>query len=299
MLRYTLAAFALKAFSSNGAGRKLYRQLGNRIGGRQRLAVSDIDIRVARGDLLVELCRKHGVVRDGDRVLEIGTGWMHWYSLYLRLFYDLEITALDIWDNRQFDALKAAAAKLADVFAKRDTEPRARAAVQTVLACRTFAELYERLGYRYVIEPTGSIAQFPHAAFDMIMSFHVLEHVPTQYVEALVANMHRTLRPGGHLVHQIGIDDHLTHYDVSASPKQYLKYSDATWRLLFENEVQYFNRLQGSEWKAVFERHGFRLIDEIAENADIASLRIHPRFAQYARDDLACTTLTLVYRKPS
>lgn len=298
MLRYAMAAFALKAFSINSLTRKAYRALGNTIGGRSRRTVSDLDIRVERGDLLVELCRRHGVLKGGDHILEIGTGWMHWYSLYLRLFFDLRVTALDIWDNRQFLALQAAATKLLAVFEGRREDPDAIAILRRVAACGSFEELYQLLGYEYVIEPTGSIGRFADGAFDLVTSFHVLEHVPADRVSQLCRDMFRTLKPGAYAIHQIGIDDHLTHYDPSASPKQYLEYSDRTWRLLFENEVQYFNRLQTSDWRRLFEGAGFELVDERAEAVDIAGLDVHQRFSGYPGEDLRCTILTLVYRKP-
>ena len=46
--------------------------------------------------------------------------------------------------------------------------------------------------------------------------------------------MYRSLKPGGYSIHQIGIDDHLTHFDSSQSPKKYISYSDNVWKLLFE-----------------------------------------------------------------
>jgi len=64
MLRYVLAATALKAFSVNGLSKKLYRKIGNTFGERKRLTVNDFDDRVERGNLLVDLCRAHRAVRD-------------------------------------------------------------------------------------------------------------------------------------------------------------------------------------------------------------------------------------------
>ena len=298
MLKYVMAAAALKGFSMNRATKHLYRQISNVIGEKGRMAVADIDIRVDRGDLLIDLCRKHSAVTAGDSILEIGTGWMHFYSLYLRLFFDLRVTALDIWDNRQFRALQAAACKLLSIFESRGMERTSLDTLRQVLSSKDFPDLYEKLGYQYVIEPTGAISQFRDAEFSFITSFHVLEHVPTQYVEQLARDMFRKLRPGGYTIHQIGIDDHLTHYDASASEKQYLKYSDRQWKLLFENEVQYFNRLQTSDWLRYFREAGFELREMISAGTDISSLSVDARFGGYPREDLECTCLTLVYRKP-
>jgi hypothetical protein len=260
MLRYVAAAAALKAFSANTLSKKLYREIGNTFGQRNRLAVDDIDIRISRGNLLVDLCRAHGAVKDGDQVLEIGTGWMHFYSLYLRLFYDIRVAALDIWDCRQFAALQAAARKLAAASEPRFSDPKARESwlvdQEKQAAWRT--RLWDA-------ENRGKVK----------------------------------LKPGAYTIHQIGIDDHLTHYDPKASHKQYLKYSDRVWRGFFENEVQYFNRLQTSDWLEAFVRAGFELVERIEEGTNIDSLPIDSRFRAYPKKDLECTTLTLVYRKPA
>ncbi len=297
MLRYLAAAAALKVFSANAPMRRLYRKIGNTFGQRGRLAVSDIDIRIERGNLLVDLCRTHGAVKAGDRILEIGTGWMHFYSLYLRLFHDIRVTALDIWDNRQFAALQAAASKLLAASDGKLAATSVRENLQKLLACKDFDEFYRTFGYDYVIEPTGTIAGFPDASFDFITSFHVLEHVPAHLVDKLARDMFEKLKPGACTIHQIGIDDHLSHYDPESSHKHYLKYSDGVWRTFFENEVQYFNRLQTSDWLSAFERAGFALVDSIAEVTNIDALKVNARFRGYPQSDLECTTLTLVYRK--
>ncbi len=113
MLRYTLAAAALKAFSATPQTRKLYRSLGNTFGGKQR-AKGRIDLPsyLRRGMLLRDLYGKYENLQPNDRLLELGTGWMHWYAIFLRLAYECRITTLDVWDNRQFDALIAGVARM-------------------------------------------------------------------------------------------------------------------------------------------------------------------------------------------
>jgi SAM-dependent methyltransferase len=299
MIRYILAALALKAFSLNAPTRALYRKIGNTFGAKARHEVSDLGVRVERGDLLVALARKYDAIAPGAAVLEIGTGWMHWYGLYLRLFWDLRVTAFDVWDNRQYSALQAGFAKLAPVLQKRGVSADVQRNLSIIDDATGFEDLYNKLGIEYVIQPTGSIAEFEPASFDAIFSMHVLEHVPARNVRELVENMFRKLKPAGYTIHQIGIDDHLAHYDRAASPKQYIEYSDRIWKLLFQNEVQYFNRLQMSEWLGAFERAGFELQEKLVERTGIESLTIDPRFAGYDTADLSCTILTLVYRKPS
>jgi predicted SAM-dependent methyltransferase len=272
--------------------------MGNVIGGQRRAANLDLDVYVSRGDLLVELCRKYAIGQPGQRLLEIGTGWMHWFAIYLRLHFDVEIATLDVWDNRQFEALQAAFAKLQAAPAASGAPPQLRQNLRMLLDAKSFPELYERLNLSYVIQSEGSLEMFADASRDCVFSFHVLEHVPAANVNSLCAHIYRVLKPGGVSIHQIGIDDHLTHYDRTCSHKQYLAYSDRKWKWLFENTVQYFNRLQTSDWLTSFGAAGFILREKLAESTDIARLRIDPQYRRYSEEDLACTILTLVLQKP-
>jgi len=254
---------------------------------------------VERGDLLIDLCNKYGIVKPGDTVLEIGTGWIHWYSMYMRLHHDLRITMFDIWDNRQFHALKAAFAKLeALATAEQSSSSQVVDRLEAILAVSSFDELYALLDLKYVIDDTGSLDRFADNSFDFVFSFHVLEHVRRSSTAQEVRDIYRILRPGHYSVHQIGISDHLAHYDGRVSIKNYLRYSDRTWSIFFENEVQYFNRLQMSDWLGLFNEVGFSLCERIVDSRDISSLKIHPQYQHRTREDLACTILTLVHRKP-
>jgi SAM-dependent methyltransferase len=299
MIRYALAAGALKAFSLNGATRRLYRHVGNAVGGRRRAANLDLEVYVERGNLLIELCRKYAAAQDGQRLLEIGTGWMHWFALYLRLFVDAEIATMDVWDNRQFDALAAAFEKLAAAPVMRSAPARVAENLRKLRGAASFEELYARLGLSYVVQPDGSLGMFADASRDCVFSFHVLEHVPRTSVPRLCADMYRVLKPGGFSIHQIGIDDHLAHYDRSCSHKQYLAYSERTWKWFFENTVQYINRLQMSDWVRAFGAAGFTVRETLTESVDISGLRIDPKYRDYSAQDLACTILTLVLQKPA
>ncbi len=117
----------------------------------------------------------------------------------------------------------------------------------------------------------GSFEQFQDNSFNCVFSFHVLEHV--KEFEEKVEDIYRILKPGGHSIHQIGIDDHHTHYDKRESPKNYLQYSERTWKLFFENDVQYINRAQMSDWLDLFEKQGFILKERIFETCNINTIQ--------------------------
>jgi SAM-dependent methyltransferase len=295
MVRYYLAAMALKALSISPSSRRLYRRMGNTYGAKRR-ANADISAYRSRGQLLVDLWEKYATVRPDDRLLEVGTGWMHWFALFMRLHYDVHIKMVDVWDNRQFMALQSGFGRLEDEWP--DAKPPLVAAnLRRLRSASTFEELYDRFDLEYVVDPRGDLSRFPDRSFNGVFSFHVLEHLDRNGIPRFLENMARVLAPGEISIHQIGIDDHLAHYDTSASAKQYLAYSDATWRRRFENRLQYINRVQLSEWLALFERYGFRFREKIIESTTIDGLEIDPRWAGYSLEDKTCTIATIVHER--
>jgi len=297
MVRYSLAALVLKFFSLTKLSKRAYRKMGNVLGQKMR-KTANMDAYIRRGNLLLSLCEKYHVIKKDDKLLEIGTGWMHWHSLHLRLFHDVNITMMDVWDNRQLGALKATFLRLREISKDLATQEYSRK-INLIVNVDSFDELYAGLNLNYVIEPSGSLSQFPSNSFSLIFSFHVLEHVQREQTRELANSICRLLKPGGFSIHQIGTADHLSSYDKRESSMNYLRYSDTTWRIFFENEVQYFNRLLMTDWLEIFAREGFVLMEKIAGFTNIDSLRIHPKYRGYTKEDLSCTNLTIVHKKPN
>src|ERR1043166_464560 len=247
MVKYFAVAAALKAFSSTRGTERAYRKLGNALGGRHRGTARIPFYYFERVERNVSLCRKYSLLKPGDSVLEIGTGWVHWEALTLRMFFDFGATLYDVWDNRQFDAVPAyVRQRLLFLESKKEfgDAERAKSWAQKILATENFDEFYELCGFEYALDSGGEMRALPDERFALILSGGVLEHVNRSSVAACIASMARVLKPGGHCIHSINITDHLYLYDRSVSPKQYLKYSDTVWRRFFENGVQYINRIQ-------------------------------------------------------
>jgi hypothetical protein len=106
MTKYMLTAAELKVFSFSPQAKRVYHQLGNTFGQRRRIRQGLGRKYLDRAKRILKLCERNHAIQRGDRLLEIGTGWMHWESTIIRLLYDVEITLFDIWDNRQFGAYK-------------------------------------------------------------------------------------------------------------------------------------------------------------------------------------------------
>ncbi len=87
-------------------------------------------------------------------------------------------------------------------------------------------------------------------AFDLITSVSVLEHV--MQPEAVVRRMAELLRSGAHVFHGVDLRDHHNFWD----PLRFLTMLPADY-----DKVKTENRLRLSDWLALFDQHGFELID--------------------------------------
>jgi hypothetical protein len=302
MIKYRLAALGLKGFSCCGPARRVYRGLGNWLGARKRTVGRMPNYYYERAVRNVTWCLKYQPLRADDLILELGTGWVHWEALTLRLFFDFQAILYDVWDNRQLSALKSFVRQLEERFGQKGFLEgcdfnRARSLIRKIEGAETFDELYGILGFRYVLDPAGLMGSLPRASFRLTISAGVMEHIPAATAPQFVSNVGSLLVRGGLGIHGINISDHISMYDRSASPKQYLAYSELQWKLWYQNSVQYFNRIQRGDWLRMFGDAGFSVLEEYVSRAELTGLRIHPRYQGLSREDLECTTLVLVVRK--
>ena len=290
MFRYVLAAQALRAFSINATTMRAYRGLGNLFGGKSRSkTIEPHYIARARGNL--EFIESLGAIRDGMTILELGTGWVHWEALFTRLFYDVRTYLFDIWDNRQFAGFLRYATHLreslyAEVQRPREQLDRAAAILDRLVECADFEQVYELLDFTYIIDPQGRLDALASQSIDLIISSDVLEHIPRAGLESLVIDVKRVLKPGGVFAALIVEEDHLRIYDASIHRKNYLRYSDFVWKSVFENKVQYINRLQHSDYLNLFGT-SLEIVDQrvVATSPELPFVVADP-FKKYGEDDL-------------
>jgi SAM-dependent methyltransferase len=246
---------------------------------------------------------KYQIPQQGARCLELGTGWVHWESTVVRLFYDARATLFDVWDNRQLGPFKAYFEGFRDVLSQDAEIPAARRdralrLLDQVLEATSFDDVYRLLGFEYVVERSGRLTGLAQDSYDACFSYNVFEHIDEAIVAEYVRDLHRVLKPGGYCFLVIDISDHLANYDQGVSRKHYLKYSDAIWDRCFANDVQYFNRIQRGEWLRLFKQAGFELVEEHSIGQPIR-VPVSKKYEHLGREDLECTSLEVVYRKVS
>jgi hypothetical protein len=304
MIKYVAISTAAKAFSMNDTTRAAYRKLGNVVLERMRVSGGITQPYVDRAVRLVDYCDRLELLEPGDKVLELGTGWVHWEATVLRLFFDVEVTLYDVWDNRLLGAYTSWLSQLHDrideAFAHLPDDRRAQAKkiARQAMEVKTFDELYSTLNFTYVVDPSGELKGVPRNHYALAVSADVLEHVQGEQLPSYLADMRQCLVPGGASVHQIDLVDHFHYFDTKASPKNYYRYSDKAWRRWFESDVQYFNRIQRPTWMTLFENAGFEL--DVADDVSmhLAPLKLAPVYRDLGAEDLECMQLLTVHRNP-
>ena len=302
MFKYVMTAAALKAFSCTRSTRRLYRMLGNSVGARKRVTGRMPPNYFPRMERMLAMYDRHGLLKNGGRLLELGTGWFHWEAMTTRLFYDIDAVLFDVWDNRQFGALKNFFGQLDGMLDRLPEDPdtlaRAHALLAKIQAVQSWEQLYALLGFRYMVNESGTLEVVDQGSFDVVVSAGVMEHIHGDIAEKFVQGISDALKPGGYSFNSINIRDHLFPYDPSVSAKQYLRYGDAVWKCCFDNEVQYINRIQRSTWLKLFEKAGLELVEEEIQPVDISGLGISNAFRSFDEKDLSCGGLAVLHRKP-
>lgn len=179
------------------------------------------------------LYEKYNILKENDRFLEIGTGWFHFDSVLIRLFYDVKAEMFDVWDNRQFDALKQNAELFGELLCQsmdltKHQEHRIRDLTKRISKSDSFSALYDSLGLNYVIDGNGTLESFEDLSLQLVCGRNVLEHVDRESASLLIKDIYRVLKPGGYSCHRIDLHDHLVSFSKSYSlhMKYYLHYSD-------------------------------------------------------------------------
>lgn len=302
MHRYLAAAFTLRLFSLTHTTRRAYRLLSGTMGAKRRIQRGLPESYLHNAAHLIRFLRKIPCPIPKIRILEIGTGWVHFYGLLMRLLYDAEVTLSDVTDVRQFSALKKYFKDFGKAMGIRlDLEPeqlgRAINVLDVIQTADSFNTLYARLGMSYEIDTSCVLASFPSNHYDFIVSFDVLEHVPRRNVPSLVDNLERITKPGGMQIHQIVISDHLSQYDPDVSPKNYLRYSHCTWNRFFDNKVQHVNRIQAAEWRRLFGERKGTIVAEWVSKVPVEGLRISEDFLHLSKADWETTILLMLLRQ--
>lgn len=240
--------------------------------------------------------REHTGAAGPFTALELGTGWFPINPVGLALAGASPVYTIDRQGLLRSEQVLAVLDRFRRLLEDGLIEPVADDAIDRLRrAMKASAddalgatELLERLGV-YAIVGDARATEFDENSIDLICSNNTLEHIPEKTIEDIFLEFRRLLRPGGLMSHDIDLADHYANFDPSISVYNFLRFSDREWRR-YNNDLQYQNRLRLSDYEALHERTGWRLVAEESLREPLETLRALPiadKYRDYDELDLA------------
>jgi SAM-dependent methyltransferase len=297
-----------KVLSQLPGGQRINSLLQQQLGGLTSVD-KNIDSKV-RADwlVLVDHLKRLQWPLDGCRYVEIGTGWYPTLPVCFYLVgaakcytYDLS-RLLDVGLTQRL--LVRLEMHLPEISAKTGVGERLlRERLENLRAAKGLDDFYSRSGIEYHAPADATATTLRTGGVDIVFSNSVLEHVTKEALDALMHETRRILRPGGLAVHSVNCGDHYAYFDRTVSPINYLRYTESQWRL-WNNDLQYQNRLRPDDFLASAQRAGLELVlnmqrprAELLSKFDLQS--IAPEFRHYSREQLCTTSVDFVARTPT
>jgi SAM-dependent methyltransferase len=277
-----------------GARRKLDRQVASK--------VNDDWV------ILLEHMTELGISPKGLDYLEIGTGWYPTLPVCYALAGAGRCFTFDL--NRHLDAAHAlrlieALPPHLPAIARASHRPLAEveADFARLRDARGIDELLERARIDYRAPADASDTRLPESSVDVVYSNSVLEHIPGPIILRILEESRRVLRPGGVAIHSVNCGDHYAYFDRSITQINYLSYSESEWAI-WNNDIQYQNRLRPQDLLELAEKAGLEIILKKHRAApklleQVKTMKIAPEFRKYPPEQLACTSIDFVARKPA
>jgi SAM-dependent methyltransferase len=309
-MRWQVKGAIQKALSLTPVGHWLNERLQRSVGSLRRFD-QEADEKLEDFALMAAQLREAGFPIAGTRFMEIGSGWYPTLPICLYLGGARRVVTVDLVRHLQPDLALALVRKLGGRLAWLADCVGAPAAEVEARRLRLERRLdggasigsasEDVIDYRAPADAARTDL-LPHS-IDVVFSNSVLEHIPRPVIDAIFTESWRVLRPGGICFHSVNCGDHYAYTDRSIGQLNYLKYSSRQWELMWNNEVQYQNRLRAVDFLDLARRHEFTIVHDTTRVlperlAELRRLpRVAPEFHRYSEEELCVTTVDFIGRK--
>jgi hypothetical protein len=289
-------------------GEDLHYLLQRKLGGLRDFS-RECDIKVDDWRLMVEHLQRARVELPRATLMEMGSGWYPTFPTALYLAGAQQVKTVDVQRLMKPELTVqmverlgmhvALIAKTANVDEREVAERHARLLAALKRGVEIEAATDGAIEYRAPSD--ASKTELPADSIDVVFSNSVLEHVPGAVIEACFVEAMRILKPGAIVFHSVNCGDHYAYTDRSIDQLHYLQYSDEDWEK-WNNAFLYQNRLRAIDFTTMAKRAGFTIELDTSRPSpkrleQLQKIQVHPRFAQYPRDQLAITSIDFIGRK--
>ncbi|MQA06792.1 MAG: hypothetical protein GEV07_30220 [Streptosporangiales bacterium] len=140
----------------------------------------------------------------------------------------------------------------------------------------------------------------PDRGVDLVVSTSKLEHISPGPMRWLLHEIERITAVGGIMSHVIDMADHYAQLDDTINRFNFLRYGKRRWKLLYNNQLHFQNRLRVNDYRKMFEDLAWEIVDEHDVSrpaAELAEIPVHRDFAHYRQEDLLVTEAHISCRR--
>lgn len=234
-----------------------------------------------------------------ERVLEIGTGWQPIIPILFALCDIPEILSIDVKSLMKpvllHDTLETLKILLENNTLQdsiphiaSDAPQKIDTALRIYNESRSIAATLASLNIQTLITDARTLTPSQVGKFDLIISVNTFEHIPPDVLQGILKTERQLLHEDGLLINHIDLSDHYAHFDSSLTRYNFLRYTPSKWKL-FNNALQYQNRLRISDYRQFYQQANFEIISEensIGSEDEIASIVLSEDFQHYPHEDL-------------
>lgn len=295
--------WVLKALVQKGLSYLPNSQAWNRV--FQRYVTKSLCLTPAAYQTKLMECRKHlesyfrgsSYGRIPGSVFEVGTGWFPIIPLGFYLCGVSRIWTYDVTPLLRADAVQTVARRCLEYAASGDlfsilpwVRDERLAEVRRVLGNRdrgSAVDILEQWGIHARVGDARD-TRLEESSMEFITSNITLQYVEKEVLRGIFAEFRRIASINAVMSHNVSIADDYAVFDRAITPYNFLRYSSSAWRL-FKNSFSYQNRLRPSDYRALHQSAGFRIIwEECTKGSpqDLDRIRIAEEFQRYPREEL-------------